>query len=212
MAILFQQLVNEALREGQTEKEITSWHASRMGSCLRGMFLERKGVKPDKDFDERTLRVFQCGKVFEDFLVSLAEKKMDIEKQVRVESKELNISGYADLVVKHEGEIKVYEIKSKHSAGFTYLPNDQHRQQLWIYLYCLNISSGNLVYLSKDDLRIAEYPVLLDDEKLKQTVLGQINVLNIAWRDDDITKLPLIDDPKDWRGRFCRWHISCYKG
>ena len=116
-----QELVNKTVREGRGErKEIHSWHPSKLGSCLTGVYLERTGAEPDEPIDDRTLRVFSVGTMMENWLVGALEKQYaGIKRQVRVESAELGVSGYADLVVSlPDGKERVYEVKSKHSKSF----------------------------------------------------------------------------------------------
>src|SRR3990167_1921290 len=199
-----QKLINEKVRSERKPKEINSWTPSRLGSCLTGVYLERLGVEPDRDFDDRTLRVFSVGKHFEDWIVSLIKDSgHKIETQVRLEWKEMDLSGYADLMV--DDEIP-YEIKSKHSAGFKYLPNLQHKMQLWVALKCLDRSEGRLIYFSKDDLRVEEFQVFLNDEDLATEVEEELAVLNEAWE----KKLAPNPPPQDsWKSKFCRWHGKC---
>jgi len=216
MIIPIQEIINEEIKKDHKDKEIVSWHASRLGSCLRGMYLERLGEKPEEEFDDRKLRVFHCGKLFEDWVVGLVKKQeiYKVETQVRIENKEINVSGYADMVVSNKEGAIVYEVKSKHSQGFKYLyptnGQEQHRKQLWAYLYCLNIEKGNLLYLSKDDLRVAEFPVFLEDKELRDSVLKDLELLNKAWKDKNPLLLPL---PKkdSFQEKFCRYHSKCLK-
>lgn len=212
MSVPIIETFNKQIIQKREEREITSWHISKIGSCMRGMYLERLGVKPDTEFDNRTLRVFSCGHHFEEWFINILKenKEIKIEEQVRVKCEKLGVSGYADFVAEY-GEIKkVYEIKSKHSKGFGWLPQRQHQYQLWLYLKVLGIKEGGLIYLSKDDLRIAEYPVLLSDKKLEEEVMAQLNLLNRAWKKKDPSILPLPDE-KDWTAKYCRWHKSCIK-
>ncbi len=218
LIIPIQEIINSEIKKDGEEKRKnytqTSFHASRAGSCLRGQYFERLGMKPDAEFDDRKLRVFHCGKLFEEWIVGLIKKQdiYKVETQVRIENKEINVSGYADLVLESNGEKMVYEVKSKNSQGFKYLEatsgQEQHRKQLWIYLYCLGIEKGNLLYLSKDDLRIAEYPVMLGDEKLRDETLGEIELLNKAWKAKDPSLLPM---PKvgSFQDKFCNYHSHC---
>lgn len=87
-------------------------------------------------------------------------------------------------------------------------PMRQHEQQLWFYLRALNLSEGNLVYLSKDDLAVAEYIVRLDDEKLKNEVKEQFNLLNLAWDIKNPLLLPL-PDKNVWQAKYCQYHDKC---
>jgi hypothetical protein len=132
-----------------------------------------------------------------------------------VEDKELNVSGYADLVLSNGEGKKVYELKSKNSRAFWYMvdkkegANIQHKKQLWIYLKVLGIDEGSIVYVEKDTLSIVEFPVFLNDKKLEEETMGEITLLNKAWKEKNPKLLPLIDDPKDWRYKFCRFHKKC---
>lgn len=200
MDFTVQQLINNAVRDDRKDYQQSSWHASALGSCLTGAYLVRKGIAK-KEFDDRTLRVFQVGRMLEDWVTELLEKQgADIETQVRCEWKEMDLTGYADLVTNG----LVYEIKSKHSAGFNYTPNHHHKLQLWTYLKCLGKPEGRLLYLSKDDLRIKEHPVFLNDKELEAEVVNELKVLNEAWK-QGLPPKP-VEDKKDWRYRYCEIH------
>ena len=204
-----QDALNESLkRDERDEKEQTSWHASSLGMCPTGLYLQRKGVPADTEFDERTLRVFKAGHIFEQFVVDLIKEKLPIETQVRVESDKYNFSGYADLVVND----LVYEIKSKHSRGFWHMEKEgngsiHNRMQLWAYLEFLGKPEGRLLYISKDDMSILEYVVKRDDEELRKAVLLQLDMLNRAWKEE--LPPPVLFDKKDWRAKYCRLHDKC---
>lgn len=219
MKIPIQEMINESVQRDD-KKEMTSWHASGVGSCLRGQYFQRLGVEPDEGFDDRTLRVFQCGRLFEDWVVDLIKKRDDIEvlddegKQIYVRDDDLDVSGYVDLMVEYEGKKKIYEIKSKHSKSFWYMKRDgkpmrHHEYQLWIYLKLLEIEEGGLVYVSKDDLAILEYPVFLEDRKLEKEVTERLRLLNKAWEEKDPSVLPLPEN--EWRAKYCRFHSHCLK-
>lgn len=212
-------LVDNVLSVPREKKEITSWHASGLGSCPTGRYLERLGVEPDEGFDERTLRVFSAGSKFEEWILGLAKQgigkaKIELTEQVRVEDKELGLSGYADAVVELPGGNKVvYEIKSKHSNSFHWMKKRgegamrQHQMQVWAYLKVLRIHEGRILYISKDDLSFLEFPVKLTNMELAKEVLDELAMLNEAWS----KKLPppVLFDEKDWRAKYCRWHKKC---
>jgi len=68
----------------------------------------------------------------------------------------------------------LYEIKSINSMAFwnkkDYLTDayPHHKLQLWNYLKANNLPEGRLLYVSKDDLMTAEFPVYLDDKKTEE--------------------------------------------
>lgn len=208
MTMTIQTLINEAVRRDE-KKAINSWHPSKLGSCLCGAYLERMGVTPDTEFDDRTLRVFSAGKHFEEWLCDLIKDgHADIQEQVRIEWPKMNVTGYADLII---GDT-VYEIKSKHSRAFWWMvkknegPGKHHMMQLWTYLKVLEKERGELVYVSKDDLAIQQYPVYLNDKKLEKAVLAELTTLNQAWE----RKLPPRPAKEDtWQAKYCRFHKQC---
>jgi len=216
--IPIQDIINKTLKEKnkREKKEITSWHISRLGSCLRGVYYERLGVKPDTEIDDRTLRVFDIGNKIEDWVVEqlTLNPNIKVETQIRVEDKDLNVSGYADLKLGVNGDTELYEIKSKHSKSFWWMEKKgegahrHHQYQLWLYLWLTKISKGSLVYVSKDDMTILQYPVLRDNKALYNEVMKELELLNKAWKKKDPSILPLYDD-KDWRSKFCRYHSHC---
>lgn len=214
MAIQIQKLIDEAVKKPRAKKAITSWHISKLGSCLRGVYLERRGYKPDKPIDDRTLRVFDVGNKTEDWMVELIKsvRGVEAETQIRVEDKKLGVSGYIDLKLKQNGETELYEIKSKHSRAFWYMkdkaggPNRHHEYQLWTYLWLSGIKKGSLVYVSKDDLSILQYPVLRNDKQLKKEVFEQLEILNDCLKNNLLPPLP---DKKSWQHKYCRFHQQC---
>jgi len=215
MNIDIEKIIDDSIKADQEDREINSWHISKLGSCLRGVYYERLGVEPDKPFDARTLRVFDVGNQFEDWIVKRLgfDKSLKIETQERVEDKELNISGRIDALVTLEDEQEIWEFKTKHSRAFWYMtkegkPMRQHEYQLFMYLFIKQIKKGRLVYISKDDLCIQQFFVSLDDAKLRDEVFTQINLLNSAWKAKDPSLLPLPDD-KDWQAKYCRFHSRC---
>lgn len=201
-----QQMINDAIKADNEEYVQSSFHASSLGSCLTGAYLTRKGICK-KEFDDRTLRVFHCGKMFEDWVVSLLEKSgKHVEKQKRVEIEALNASGKIDIIC----DGKLFEVKSKNSQAFTYMvkkgegAQHQHKLQVWFYLHCLGMQRGDILYISRDDLRMAQYPVMLDDKELEADVMRELTILNEAWKQG--LPPPPITDKKDWRYRYCDCH------
>ena len=204
-------IISKSLRNKREKKEQKSWYASSLGSCLRGQYFQRLGIEPDKEITDRELRIFSVGNQMEDWLIGLLEGKK-IETQQRLYSEKWNISGRPDLVM----DGRVYEIKTKHSRAFWYMqkegkPMHQHELQLWFYLKMLDLPEGNIVYLSKDDLSIAEFVVKKDNKQLEEEVVKELTLLNKAWENKDPSILPL---PKstEWQSKYCKYHKThCLK-
>ncbi len=216
-----QQLINNQIRkenDSREKKEQLGWYVSSLGSCLCGTYLSRLGLKPDEEFDDRTLRVLRVGNQTENWIIDLIKQQEGYRAltQTSLMNSELNLRGRYDLYLQHieTGKELIYEIKSKHSKSFWYMEKkgegaaEQHKMQLWTYLYLAKIEEGRIVYVSKDDLSILEYPIFLKDEKLKEIVLDQIGILNEAWK----KKLPPLPAPQNsWQAKYCNFHKQCLK-
>ena len=88
-----QKRVNEYLLSKQKEKPIHSWHPSALGSCLTGIYLARQGISKVVPYDERDLRVFETGNLFEKWFLDLAELGgAKVDRQVKVEWEEMKNS------------------------------------------------------------------------------------------------------------------------
>jgi CRISPR-associated protein Cas4 len=224
-----QQLIDNNIAENnkRENKERTGWYASELGYCPRQLFFKRLGVEPDEPIDSRTMRVFEVGKRDESFLlddiVKYTDKQIEgfnkkilkAEREVRVEDKDLRVSGRVDLLLEYDDkEMEVIETKSKNSRAFWYMndrgegANEHHIWQLWFYLYVLKIQQGQIVYVSKDDLSILQYPIMLDDEGIGDKVLARIKYLNEAW---DKQECPPKLDKSNWECKYCSYKATCKK-
>lgn len=204
-----QSLIDEAIADGKEDKEQNSWYSSALGQCLTRTYLERKGVTK-AEFDERVLRIFTVGNIFEDWIAEIVAKKAKVETQVSAVWEAMDLRGRVDLMV----DGMPYELKTKHSNSFwkkdwqgkSYLPNRHHEMQLWTYLKSLDKEEGRLVYVSKDDLAIAEFVVRQDDKQLAEETTKELELLNRAWQEQ--LPPPPIMDKKDWRYKYCPVHQS----
>jgi hypothetical protein len=217
-----QTFVDETIKEDNKKKRAdytqSSWHASSLGNCLRGTYLQRLGVEPDEPMKVGTLRKFKAGELFEEWLIDLLRKNKDIkdvETQTRVESKLYNLSGRLDAMLTYkDGTKEVIECKSQNSRSFWWnikngnVAHRHHMYQLWVYLKTLKIENGTIVYISKDDLSIQEYPVKLQDKKLAKEVIDILTLLNKSWKEQNPLLLPL-PEKGSWQEKWCPFHNHC---
>jgi len=156
-----------------------------MGYCFRRQYWYRKGVTPTNPPDARTLRVFKCGNLFEDF-VSLYLPD-NVEKQVLVETED--IKGYADYVLEDE----VIDLKSQHSKSFWWMAKSDYNiavekkpniLQVMTYAYLLDKRKGTLAFISKDDLCIEEFTFTID--KWKDEIDRELETLRKYWIEDTL--------------------------
>jgi len=173
-----QQKIDEALKKEQ-EKERThsgKYWISSLGRCLRFQYWQMKNEPQTNPVDSRTLRVFKCGSLFHDFVQGFVNGQAQTE--VLTETDELK--GRADIVTDDE----VIEIKSQHSFAFHYMRKETYDivkekecniLQLMTYAWILKKPKGRLIFVSKDDLCIAEYSFFLEHWKSK--IQDEVDIL-----------------------------------
>lgn len=209
-----EQLIDEALVRKPHVKS-GKWSPSMFGRCFRAQFWNRKNEEPSNPPDERTLRVFKAGFLFEDFVTGLIVKGNNFRTQVDVESED--VKGRADIV----GHNEVTDVKSQHSRSFWWMlkspdvKKDRYSNWLQVLYYTreLNKEFGRLVFISKDDLCIQEYVQPLDDFWLKQLEV-ELMVLRNMWRAQNLPPASprcFIDKKtgKSKECKYCNWIDKC---
>lgn len=126
----------------------------------------------------------------------------------------------------------IVECKSKHSKAFWYMDKKgegaqtHHKMQLHSYLYMLNKYGGNIInpvdgsvtskidsrgghlkegallYVSKDDMALLEYPVKADDVEIEKMWKFEIETLNKCWNDKTAPPAP---EKGSWQEKYCEF-------
>ena len=185
---MIQHLIDEALAKEQEERKDRvrsgKWSPSSLGRCYRAQYWNRKNEPVTNPPDARTLRVFRCGQLFHDFVQQYLP-----EHQVEVEIDTPNLKGFADIVT----EDTVYDIKSQHSGAFWYMQKADYKVeekklpnilQVMTYAVYLKKPFGCLVFISKDDMSIAEYRFATADWEDK--VNNELDILDQLWINDTL--------------------------
>ena len=216
---MIQEIIDQALKEKEKHEPSGKISPSSLGQCYRRQYWSRKGEEPSNPIDERTLRVFACGKIFEDFVVSNILKQKPSWK-TQIEITEGDIHGFADLVTSDE----VCDVKSQHSKKFWYNCKEMQAGkdvremfynnwlQVMIYAMLLNLKKGRLIFVSKDDLCIQEYPQELDDFWLNEIDL-ELSKIRWYWREKTVPPA----QPRLYGGEetkkeceYCQYKDKCF--
>jgi hypothetical protein len=111
------------------------------------------------DHDARVQRIFDNGNATHERLSGYF-KKMGIllDEEFKVSHDDPPITGIADGLIEWNGP-QVVEYKSINEAGFIYRrlyhkPKDDHYKQIQLYMHCLNLDSGFVIYENKNDQQI----------------------------------------------------------
>jgi len=127
-------------------------------------------------FDPRTLRIFDNGHAVHRRLQEyLSRAGVLIEAEIPVRNEEYEIVGHADGIVEVKGKRGVLEIKSMNASTFhsTYEPKPEHLVQINVYMFCLSLRRGVLLYECKDDQNLKEFYVK-EDPAVLNPVLEKI--------------------------------------
>lgn len=212
-----QELLDKALETKEKRIRSGKFSPSSLGKCYRAQYYNRKDEPVSNLIDKRTQRVFKAGGLFHRFVQDvLINAYPEAQKEVLVETDDFK--GYADLVINGE----VLDIKSQHSRAFWHrrdltwqelepklLPNI-----LQVVFYALNLGKdrARLVFLSKDDLSIQEYPI--EVKKWSGTLNQEIVVLTDSWAKQ---KLPpavprCYPDKNNYlkECEYCSWRDTCW--
>jgi hypothetical protein len=151
------------------ERAIRCFHPSSLHKSARELYWHYLEGDNNQRFDSRTLRIFDNGHAVHDRLQKyLKDIGVLVEAEVPFENQEYEICGSADGIIKLENKKGILEIKSINSNGFysTYEPRPDHLIQLNVYMFCLGIPRGCLLYECKDDQELKEFFVKQDPEIL----------------------------------------------
>lgn len=202
---MIQELIDEYLAEEQSKRRKHSgkFASSRLGRCYRFQYWKREG-KEGASVDARTLRVFRCGNMFHEFVQDTIVR-MYPEAEIEVKFEVEDVIGYADVVLPDE----VIEAKSQHSRAFWYLKKGNKSIeeakyanciQLMSYCYFLEKPKGRLVFISKDDLTIAEYPLDFTDA-WHERIANELTILRHYWAKKELP--PAV--PRAYGGKECKY-------
>lgn len=217
--ISIQDMIDQELAKKEERIRSGKFSPSQLGRCYRAQIWNRKAEPISDPVDARTERVFKAGNIFHDFVQELVLKNdPNAKKEVLVETNDFK--GYADIVLKDE----VIDIKTQHSRAFWYrngLTWEQVEPQLYpnvlqVVFYALNlgVDRARLVFLSKDDLCIDEYPFEAKNAYKAKLDL-EIDTLMSFWNKNVLPPAtPRCYKDKDGKYRecgFCLWKTTCKK-
>jgi len=196
-----------AEKNANSQRENNKFRVSDAGRCRLMRFWKRQGKPVSNDFDERTLRVFEVGNVFHIWLQDLLQEKgLLVEREFEVE--DAHRIGHIDALVKNGNGLILYDFKTVNSKKFSYIKKEgdiHYAFQVASYAMMLpfGVSEAAIVYISKDDLRIAEMPVDLDG--IKSKVTDDWTILIQAW-ENQVEPTP---NPMSWECKYCNYQSSC---
>jgi len=157
-----------ALRNKPSFKKVSGFHPSYTNQCSRYWWYLFDGVSVTPSFNPQTYRIFDNGHAVHDRLYSyLREMGILMAEEISVSYSSPPIEGTADGIINWYGE-KLIELKSISAEGFHYRqlhnkPKDEHYRQAQIYMECLNLDAGYVIYENKNNQQIL--PIYIEKDK-----------------------------------------------
>lgn len=185
--------------------------------CLRQAYLD---IKSPKQFDASTLRIFEAGRMIEDWWLGV----LRVTPGYSVLGQQLvarwplknggSIHGRIDALVQvNDGALVVHEVKSAKSLAYMNgAAKPEHVAQLQFYLNVLNVEWGQIDYLDKsvllqgggDAARVDQSFSVQRDPAAFAALVGRATLLLIALRADE---LPMWT--QGWQCDYCLHKGGC---
>jgi len=138
-------------------------------ACPRQTFF---AVTEDRPFPIETLRIFNAGRVLEDWWVGFLDgqygvKVLGTQLPAHVSLKDragepFGVHGRIDILAQHDGaRLVIHEVKTAKSTYYVKKegPKPEHVEQLQFYLHVLGVGAGQLDYLDKKAFLQGETPI-----------------------------------------------------
>jgi hypothetical protein len=161
------------------------FHPSSLHKSAKYLYHAYLNGDNTEDFEPRVKRIFDTGHALQGILDEyLRGAGVLVDTEVAAEDPELEIMGHADGIIKL-GKLKgVLEVKTMNISNFStaYEPRDEHLIQINTYMHCLDTPRGALLYWCKDDCRLKEFFVKLD-QAILDPVFEKIRYVQRCIRD-----------------------------
>ena len=211
---MIQKLINDTIAAKRSIERISSgkFSVSDAGRCRLMRFWKRKGKQGGVEITERVFRIFEVGHIFEKWVLDLMADKI-ILRQHLVEDE--HRKGYLDAMIVDEQNKKILlDCKTVHSRKFWRNEKEgwdkdvHYRYQLLTYAMMLPAAlrpdECRLVYISKDDLCIAEIGVPNNPDAFLP-VENDWHEIITAWREDREPE----PNPMSWECEYCSYQDTC---
>lgn len=160
--------INISKRNEPVYKKVDFFRPSSTNQCARYWYYMFDGVTYTPSFSPQTYRIFDNGHAVHDRLYSyFREMGILVAEEIPLSNDDPPIQGTADGIIDLDGH-KLIELKSISTEGFQYRemshkPSDDHVRQANIYMHCLGLDSGFVIYENKNNQRILPIYIERDD-------------------------------------------------
>ena len=181
-------------RNTPTIKKVGGFHPSYTNQCPRYWHYIFEGTELTTSFQPQTYRIFDNGHAVHERLYSyLREMGILVAEEIPVTHDEPPIEGTADGIIDWYGH-KLIELKSISAEGFHYRqlyqkPKDDHYRQAQIYMRCLDLPSGYVIYENKNNQELL--PIFIErDEAFIDKLFKKYNKIYEDFKEGNMPTQP----------------------
>ncbi len=195
------------------DKVIDAFSPSNTNMCPRyAVYLFRDGEEPDPDHDARVQRIFDTGHAMHERVCGYF-KDMDIllEEEFPVVWDSPPIKGTCDGIIDWDGR-KLIELKSINDSGFMTRklygkPKDEHARQAQIYMKCLDLDSGFVIYENKNNQELLFLLVQRDETYIKK-LFKKYDTIWSAFQAGILPERPYVETSD--KCKYCKLKARCW--
>lgn len=183
-----------AKRNTPNFKQVSGFHPSYTNQCARYWFYLFNGVEITPSFNPQTYRIFDNGHAVHNRLYGyFRDMGVLLEEEIPVKWGTPPIEGTADGIIEWNGR-KLIELKSISTEGFHYRklynkPKDEHYRQAQIYMKCLDLDSGYVIYENKNNQEILPIYIERDDKFIDKLFNKYTGIYN-SYLNNEIPQRP----------------------
>jgi len=186
--------VHLSKRNAPAIKKVGGFHPSYTNQCGRYWYYLFNGVEVTSSFNPQTYRIFDNGHAVHERLYGyLRGMGILVAEEIPVTYQDPPIEGTADGIIDWYGH-KLIELKSISSEGFHYRqlyskPKDEHYRQAQIYMRCLDLPAGYVIYENKNNQEILPIYIEKDDDFIDK-LFKKYRGFYQSYLDNEIPKQP----------------------
>lgn len=175
-------------------KKVGGFHPSYTNQCARYWYYLFNGVEVTTSFSPQTYRIFDNGHKVHDRLYNyFKDMGILVAEEIPVRYENPPIEGTADGIIDVDGN-RLIELKSISNEGFHYRklymkPKDEHYRQAQIYMRCLDLDSGFVIYENKNNQEILPIFIEKDDIFIDKLFKKYVNIYD-AYLKEEIPSRP----------------------
>lgn len=202
--------------EDSKKRDLTVYHPSALGDCIRKMYYEKKSYEP-LSLEPQVLRIFNNGSYAHVRLSEYLRKAgVLVAEELPVRNDVWNVRGNCDAIIELDGEKILLDFKTIKHYPFTKMKEGEkeldkgYLTQMNVYLWLLGYSKGFFVFEDKNtqELLISEVEY---DQTIIEGVKEKITLLNEYIKKNE-TPNREYDKDSDWQCRYCLYRHHCYEG